>query len=73
MADRRKKTHRTAVEELPGDEPDMCKVVIPATVVVERMGSERKPVAAYAPSSEAAQSFATLWSIAWVAARDRKK
>ncbi|MAP62445.1 MAG: cobyrinic acid a,c-diamide synthase [Microbacterium sp.] len=73
MVDRRKGSHRAAMEELPAAEPDMCKVVIPSNILVERMGSERKPVAAFAPSSEVAQAYATLWSIAWVAARDRKK
>ena len=35
---------------------------IPNASTIERMGPERAPVGSYAPSSLAAQSFASLWA-----------
>jgi chromosome partitioning protein len=60
MVDRRKTTHRLAIEQLPAQR-DIADVVVPASVVVERMGSERAPLAAFAPNTDAARAFAALW------------
>lgn len=64
MVDRRKATHRRAVEELPAQESEIVEVIVPATVVVERMGDERAPVATFAPRHEAAQVYTHLWQLA---------
>ncbi|MFH8251556.1 ParA family protein [Microbacterium sp. B2969] len=63
MADRRKLAHRTAIAELPRVEKEMTDVVVPYTVVVERMGAERAPVATFAPQAEASDAFARLWEL----------
>ena len=56
MVDLRRKLHREAVEAHP-DWP-----WIPQASVVERMGVERAPLAAFAPRSAAARAFADLWA-----------
>lgn len=61
MVDRRKLVHRSAAELLPREHPQVIDIVVPATVVIERMGAERAPIGAYAPGSEAARVFAQLW------------
>ena len=61
MVDRRKLSHRAAAETLPREYPQVIDLVVPATVVIERMGSERAPVGSYAPDTEAARVFAELW------------
>lgn len=55
MADRRRALHKAALEDKP------AWPVIPMASIVEQMGSRRKPVGAYAASSEAASAFANLW------------
>ena len=62
MVDRRKAQHRAAVEALAASGEVMTDVVIPATVVIERMGDHRAPVAAYAPTTEAASAYGRLWA-----------
>ncbi|MFB2585415.1 ParA family protein [Herbiconiux liukaitaii] len=62
MVDRRKTQHREAVEQLPAAHKAVTEVVVPATVLVERMGSERAPLGSYAPGAEAARAYGTLWS-----------
>lgn len=62
MVDRRKAQHRAAVDALVSSGKVMTDVVVPATVVVERMGDHRAPVATYAPASEAASAYASLWA-----------
>lgn len=62
MVDRRKTLHRAAVEHLPRASELMSDVVIPATVMIERMGTERAPLAIFAPRSDAAQAYADLWA-----------
>lgn len=62
MVDRRKRLHRDLVDSLRGEWPDMLATVIPAASVIERMGPERAPVAAFAASSPAARAFAELWA-----------
>jgi chromosome partitioning protein len=68
MVDRRKNSHRAAVERLSRDRVEVIDIVVPATVVLERMGTERAPVATYAPHSEAARAYRMLWAEARVAA-----
>nr|WP_243843597.1 ParA family protein [Microbacterium endophyticum] len=73
MADRRKTAHRNAIVDFPANEPDMSDIVIPATVVVERMGSERSPLGVVAPGSVAAQESSRLWRAAWDAVAPRRR
>jgi chromosome partitioning protein len=61
LVDRRKTLHRAAVEQLPREHGAVTDVVVPATVHLERMGSERAPVGSYAPHTEAAHAYARLW------------
>lgn len=61
MVDRRKAVHRDAVLSLPRAVSDMTNIVVPATVLIERMGVERQPVGVYAPNTAAAHAFAELW------------
>jgi chromosome partitioning protein len=61
MVDRRKNAHRDAVDHLHSAHKEVVDVVVPATVIVERMGSERAPVGSYAPHAEAALAYADLW------------
>ena len=62
MVDRRKTLHREAVERLPQKHSSVTDVVVPATVQIERMGTERKPIGRYAPNAEAARAYGELWS-----------
>lgn len=61
MVDRRKATHRRAAEELSHEVKEIADVAVPASVVVERMGDEQAPVAAFAPRHPAADAYAKLW------------
>ena len=61
MVDRRKTAHRFAAESLSSANSEIVQVIVPATVVVDRMGAERAPVGTFAASSEAARAFAKLW------------
>ncbi|MCU1551857.1 MAG: hypothetical protein JWR36_2417 [Glaciihabitans sp.] len=61
MVDRRKKFHRETVIDLPRGNRMVTNIVVPATVLIERMGTERAPVATYAPNTEAARSYSELW------------
>ena len=51
----------------PTSWPDLLAATIPNSSTIERMGSERAPVAAFAPSNAANRAFRDLW--AEVAAR----
>ena len=62
MVDRRKLSHRTAAEALPRDYREVLDLVVPSTVVIERMWAERAPVGVYASSTEAARAYAQLWA-----------
>ncbi|GAA0993814.1 ParA family protein [Subtercola frigoramans] len=61
MVDRRKTLHREAVRDLPRDRGVVVNVVVPSSVVIERMGTERSPVGVYAPRTESANAFSELW------------
>jgi chromosome partitioning protein len=61
MVDRRKTVHREAVESLHNDRKEVIDLVVPSTVIVERMGTERAPIATYAPRAEATLAYERLW------------
>ena len=61
MIDRRKTMHREIVERFPLDHPEALATVIPYSSVVERMGSERAPLGAFAGRSAVAVAYETLW------------
>jgi chromosome partitioning protein len=62
MLDRRKRLHRDLAAHLRRDIPGLLPTIIPNASVIERMGVERAPVAAFAPSSAAATAFRHLWT-----------
>jgi cellulose biosynthesis protein BcsQ len=61
MVDRRKLVHRNAVLTMPREIPAVTNIVVPGTVVIERMGVERQPVGVYAPNTPASLVFSELW------------
>jgi chromosome partitioning protein len=61
MVDGRKRLHKEIMEELAGRE-GVLATAIPAASVVERMGAEREPIAAFAPRSRAAAAYEALWA-----------
>jgi chromosome partitioning protein len=77
QVDRRKTHHRAAAEHLHTTHRSVTDVVVPATVIIERMGSVRAPVGTYAPSAEAARAYGDLWNrvqaIVKPKARERKR
>lgn len=64
QVDRRRALHRELAESLPRTRDDVSPVCIPAAAAVERMGVERRPLAAFAPRSPAARAYAELWDAA---------
>ncbi|MGI8809045.1 MAG: ParA family protein [Acidimicrobiales bacterium] len=62
MVDSRKRLHRDLMGSLRSEWPGMLDTAIPSASVIERMGPERAPVGAYAPSSPAAEAFRGLWA-----------
>jgi chromosome partitioning protein len=58
MADRRKRLHRSVMEELAGE---VLETVIPISAEVERMGAKRCALVDFAPRSAAARAYADLW------------
>jgi chromosome partitioning protein len=62
MVDRRKTAHRVAAESLHVDQREVLAISVPASVVVERMGAERAPLAAFAPHTTAARAYGDLWT-----------
>ncbi|MBP2435467.1 ParA family protein [Microbacterium amylolyticum] len=61
QVDRRKRSHRDAATELPARIEGMSDIVVPASVVVERMAERRAALQQFAPRSEAGRAFAALW------------
>ena len=61
MVDRRKKLHRSLVETLPAEIPELLATPIPYASDVERMGLQREPLNFYAPRSKAAKAYEELW------------
>jgi cellulose biosynthesis protein BcsQ len=62
MLDRRKRLQRDLFAHLLHDVPGFLPTAIPNASVIEQMGVERAPVAAYAPTSAAASAFRQLWA-----------
>ena len=63
MVDRRKSAHRAAVEHLAAHRAEVTEIVVPASVIVERMGYELAPIGVYAPRSDAARAYRELWAL----------
>ncbi len=62
MVDRRKHLHREVIAQLRDEQPGaLLKTMIPMAADVERMGSNRRPIADFAPRSPAAKAYAALW------------
>ena len=62
MVDRRKGLHRDAVITMPRANPSLTEIVVPGTVLIERMGIERRPVGVYATNTAASIAFSDLWA-----------
>lgn len=62
MVDRRKTMHREIVDRFPVDHPEALDTQIPYSSVVERMGSERAPLGAFAGRTAVAVAYEALWS-----------
>jgi chromosome partitioning protein len=62
MVDRRKRLHREITTDLWAKRPEVAQTAIPALSLIERMSTERAPVTAFAPRSQAALAFRSLWS-----------
>ena len=62
MIDRRKRLHKQIAEQLPTERKDVAATAIPALSLIEQMAVRRAPVAAFAPRSEGARSYARLWA-----------
>lgn len=61
MVDRRKKLHNQLMSEARQEFDNVYETIIPYLSIVERMGVERQPVPAFAPSSDAAVAYGSLW------------
>ncbi|EDP65639.1 ATPase, ParA family protein [alpha proteobacterium BAL199] len=62
MVDRRKTMHRDIIDRFPDDHAEALTTHIPYASVVERMGTERAPLGAFAPRTAAAAAYETLWA-----------
>ena len=62
MVDRRKRHHQEIIKGLSSERPDLARTVIPSLSLIERMSTERAPVAVFAPRSEPARAYRALWS-----------
>jgi len=62
MVDGRKKLHADLIAEVGRSHPEIVTPTIPAAIDVERMGTHRAPVTAFAPKSRAAKAYRELWS-----------
>ena len=61
MVDRRKKMHRDIVDSPPDYMKNLLPTAIPYDSNVERMGTQRTPLAEYAPNSRSAHCYEDLW------------
>lgn len=61
MVDRRKSLHREVMRQLSAVRSDMAGTPIPALSLIEQMAVHRAPLAAFAPSSQAAHAYERLW------------
>jgi cellulose biosynthesis protein BcsQ len=62
MVDRRKTLHRELAAALPKEFDTFVSTTVPALAAVEKMGAQREPVTASAPSGPAATAYRELWS-----------
>ncbi len=62
MVDRRKSLHRSIVETLPADHPEMLASQIPYASAVERMGVHREPLGVFAGRTRAGLAYEGLWT-----------
>jgi cellulose biosynthesis protein BcsQ len=62
MVDRRKTLHRELSDSLSASSGKVLKTTIPNASVIERMGTQRAPIAHYAPRSAAAIAFRDAWT-----------
>jgi chromosome partitioning protein len=63
MVDRRKRLHRSVMDELRESRPEMVlDTVIPASASIERMGERRDALVAFAPRGSAAAAYEALWT-----------
>jgi chromosome partitioning protein len=61
MVEVRKSLHRTIMAELRSAHGSMLGAAVPAADEIERMGSERDAVGAFAPGSRGAVAYEALW------------
>jgi chromosome partitioning protein len=61
MVDRRKRLHQDITEKLSAERSGVAATPIPALSLIERMSVERAPVTSFAPRSQAARAFRSLW------------
>jgi chromosome partitioning protein len=62
MVDRRRSLHQELMAETRAQFPQMLATAIPYWSEIERMTLRRAPLPAFAPQSEAARIYATLWT-----------
>jgi cellulose biosynthesis protein BcsQ len=61
MVDRRKRLHQDVTAKISAERPGVAATPIPSLSLIERMSTERAPVTAFAPRSQAANAFRALW------------
>jgi chromosome partitioning protein len=61
MVDRRKGLHRTIVQRLPDERPEMLATRIPYSSLVEQMGIHLAPLGVFAPNSSVTRTYGELW------------
>ncbi len=62
MVDRRKKMHLDIIKSLPEHYPELLQSSIPYASDIERMGTERMPLAAFMKTSRSAKAYVELWN-----------
>jgi cellulose biosynthesis protein BcsQ len=71
MVDRRRSLHREVMASTRAQFPTMLVTEVPYWSDIERMAVRRAPIPAFAPSSAAAQLYATLWAEVLASMGDR--
>lgn len=61
MVDKRKKGHQEGIQNLSAVYPGFLRSLIPYASDVERMGTERMPLPAFAPKSRSTLAYRNLW------------
>ena len=62
MIDRRRTVHRQIAADLAAGWPHLLPTQVPNIATVERMGVERAPLAAFAPTARGTFAFRDLWA-----------